>query len=347
MEILLLNTTIVAIVSLILLCLFLIRRSKNVHPKEPPTLPGAWPVLGHLPLLSGSETPHKTLGALADQHGPIFTIKLGSTHALVISNSETAKECYTKNDIVVSSRPKPVAVELMSYNQAFIGWAPYGSYWREIRKVVTTAFLSSRRIEQMSQIRVSEIRTSIHELVDVWSNRKNNEPQSEYVMVELKQWFAQLTLNMILRLLVGERYFGATGSAAGEEKAERCLRNVREFMRLMGTFTVADAVPWLRWLDFGGYEKAMKETAEEFDKMLIEWLAEHRQRRALGEKGVDDRDFMDVMLSVLKDREIEGVDADTIYKATTLVCISFCVCMLNCGYGRGCCCIAELQTNAG
>ncbi|XP_058773183.1 cytochrome P450 82A1 [Vicia villosa] len=324
-----LDTTTIAFISLISLLFFLFRFSKVSHTKEPPTISGSWPLLGHLPLMRNTQTPHKTLGSLVDKYGPIFTIKLGATNALVLSNWELAKECFTKNDIVVSSRPKPVAVELMSYNQAFIGWAPYGAYWRQLRKIVTLEILSNRRVELLSHIRVSEVQTSIKELVNVWSNQVSLQPillddtksssTNDYVSVELKKWFAQLTLNMVLRMVVGKRCFGDVDEA-NKEEAKRFLENIRDFMRLIGTFTVGDGVPFLKWLDLGGHEKQMKKCAKKFDEMLNEWLEEHREKKGLGsdDKVVGERDFMDAMLLVLKDKPIEEFDVDTIIKATTL-----------------------------
>ncbi|KAI5443214.1 hypothetical protein KIW84_012030, partial [Lathyrus oleraceus] len=60
--------------------------------------------------------------------------------------------------------------------------------------------------------------------------------------------------------------------------------------------------------------------AKKFDVMLNEWLEEHREKKGLGseDKVVGERDFMDAMLLVLKDKPIEGFDVDTIIKATTL-----------------------------
>ena len=77
------------------------------------------------------------------------------------------------------------------------------------------------------------------------------------------------------------------------------------------------------WLDFGGYEKAMKRTAKEFDHVVQGWVEEHKRRKDSGEaKG--HRDFMDVMLSVVaEDKEISKYDADTITKAQCLVSFFF------------------------
>jgi hypothetical protein len=188
------NVTTIGFISFIFLVyLFHILPSKDVKKgREPPMASGSWPILGHLLVLGGSKTPHKTLGTMANKYGPLFTIKLGTKRALVLSNWEMAKECYTINDAAVSSRSKLVAIEHIAYNQASFGFAPYGSYWREMRKIVSI-FLSNRRMEQLSHVRVAEVKTSIKELFHVWSSKKND---SGYLLVEMKQWFSQLVFNI-------------------------------------------------------------------------------------------------------------------------------------------------------
>ncbi|KAL9323386.1 hypothetical protein ACSQ67_008243 [Phaseolus vulgaris] len=308
-----LNTTTIALLSLIIFCLFFYNPFKFFQSKEAPTVAGAWPILGHLPLLSGSKTPHRTLGALADKYGPIFTIKIGSKKALIINNWEIAKECFTTIDMVVSSRPKLLASEVMGYNHAMFGFAPYGPYWRELRKITTLEILTTRRVEQLQHVRVSELQNWIKQLYNVWCSQKS---ESGYALVELKQWFSHLAFNMVLQMVVGKRYFG--GENLEDEKAQRCVRAMGEFMRLFGVFTVGEFVPWLRWFDFGGHEKAMKATAKELDSIIGEELEEHRKRKGLGEKDDEAKDFMDVMISLLDGRSIEGIDADTMIKSTVL-----------------------------
>jgi hypothetical protein len=83
-------------------------------------------------------------------------------------------------------------------------------------------------------------------------------------------------------------------------------------------FVVSDTIPCLGWLDLGGHEKAMKKAAKELDGLLGKWLEEHKCKRAAGEDK-EEKDFMDVMLSVLDGKDIAGYDADTINKATCLV----------------------------
>ncbi|MED6115720.1 hypothetical protein PIB30_093397, partial [Stylosanthes scabra] len=319
------STMIFSLIIIILSYLSLYRPFKvgNNKPREPPMVAGAWPILGHLPLFHGSRSQplHITLAAMADKYGPVFTVKLGSKKIVVLSNSEMAKECFTKNDAVASSRPNLVSFERLGYNGAMIGFTPYSPYWRELRKFSNLELLSNRRIELLSHVRVSEVRASTKELLNLWSTQKD---ESGYVLVDIKQWFAELTFNMVLRMVAGKRFFGAMDSES-EEKANKFLKTMREMMRLMGLFTVGDAIPSLRLLDLGGHEKAMKKTAEELDLILSGWLDEHRQKIGLldekdsGEER--EHDFIDVMLSVFSDTKIDAFDADTIYKATILVCL--------------------------
>ena len=314
-----LNTAIVGVIAIILFSHYLLRRSRVGLYKTPPIPEGAWPIIGHLPLLGGTKPPYKTLGAMADQCGPIFTIQLGLRRALVLSSWEIAKECFTTNDLAVSSRPQLVATKHMGYNSAVFGFAPHGPYWREVRKIANLELLSNCRLQQLSYVRVSEVETSLKELYTLWTKRKN---ESGQILVELKQWFGDLTLNLILRMVAGKRYYGDHSDAGDKEVARRCQKAIGELIRFLGLFVVSDAIPCLGWLDFGGHEKAMKKTAKELDSIFGEWLEEHKQKRASCEsKGP--QDFMDVMLSVLDGKDLGGFDADTINKATSMVRIPF------------------------
>lgn len=308
----LLNSAGVGLLTLVLLSFFILRKSKAENGNEPPLAGGGWPIIGHLPLFTGSQLPHINLGSMADKYGPIFTIRIGSVRALVVSNWKTAKECFITNDIAVSTRPRFVAIEHLSYNQAMFSFSPYGSYWREVRKIATLELLSNRRIELQRDIRVSELETFITGLFHAWTNKKDK--TSQLALIEMKQWFEEVILNTALRMIAGKRYLRESA------EARRFLKAIEDYFHLLGLSVVGDAIPCLRWLDLGGYEKAMKENAKELDEILGEWLEEHRHQRGLGE-GKGDGDFMDVMLSILDGTELGGFDSDTIIKATTLVCL--------------------------
>ncbi|KAK3016554.1 hypothetical protein RJ639_005815 [Escallonia herrerae] len=296
---------------LIFLCHYFLQ-APNVAKRMPPEAARAWPIIGHLHLLGGSQLLQQTLGSLADIYGPIFTIKLGVHRALVVSDWKMAKECLTTNDVVFASRPKSMASELMGYNYAMIGLSPYGPYWRQVRKVVMLEFLSGRRIEMLAPIRVAEVKESMGDIYRRWVENKDG---SDMAKMEMKQWFGTLSMNIAVKPLVGKRYSDTV------KEGDRFPEAMRKFIELLGTFVVSDSVPFLRWLDLGGYEKEMKKVAKEMDGVVQGWLEEHKMKRRSGNANGEQQDFMDVLLSALygsSDEHLEGVDADTIIKATCL-----------------------------
>ncbi|XP_047328120.1 cytochrome P450 CYP82D47-like [Impatiens glandulifera] len=292
----------------------------GAHPtlKKPPEPSGAWPVLGHLRLLRGPKPFHITLSEMADKYGPIFSIRLGLRRAIVVSNWELAKELSTTHDLAVASRPQMLAAKYLGYNYAMFAFSPYGSYWREIRKFVSLELLSARRLNLLEHIRVSETRASIQRLYKLWADKRDDftlNTHTSGVLVEMRRWISDLTTNVIFMMIFGKRY---SGDDLDKEEARKCQMIFKKFTYLFGANVMGDMIPWLRWLDIGSHEKSMKETSKEYDNLLRQWLEEHHDRqmdsKAQG-KGVE-QDFMDVMISMLKDANIDGYDADTINKAT-------------------------------
>nr|GMD77820.1 cytochrome P450 CYP82D47-like [Ipomoea batatas] len=204
--------------------------------KLAPLVPGALPIIGHLHLLAGGKkTPtHLILASMADKYDPIFRLRLGSVPVLVVSDSKIAKECFTAKDKELATRPKLLASEIMGYNYSMFGIAPYGEYWREIRKIVLLELLSNRRIEMFRKVRESHVRKAIKRTFDHWSH--NKDPNSGAVVVEMRQWFSRLIVNLSIAMLFGEE-------EVGEES--QLLKSIRSLLELFGEMPVSDFIPWL------------------------------------------------------------------------------------------------------
>ncbi|MFQ6642101.1 hypothetical protein Gotur_017320 [Gossypium turneri] len=265
-------TSIAASIAFPLLSLFsflsISRRNTNSK-KIAPEAGRAWPTLAHLPILGGPQPPHISLGTMADKYGRMFTIKLGVRRALVVSSWEIAKECLTIHDKAFATRPKAVAQELLSYNHAMIATAPYGPYWRQMRKFATIELLSNHRLNLLKHVRESEVKTSLQQLYQLWNKKKSS--NYDKVLVEMKRWFRDVIFNALLIMVVGKQI---PNPYEGVETME--WKNlVHEFFELPRKFVVADALPFLRWLDIGGEEKLMKKTfvlaAEDTTSITMTW----------------------------------------------------------------------------
>ncbi|KAI3785521.1 hypothetical protein L1987_44640 [Smallanthus sonchifolius] len=315
------NYILLAGASALILALYflsLIPKTSKHKGKAVPEASGAWPIVGHFNLFRGSsDLPHRSLAAMAVKYGPIFAVRLGIHKVLVVHSWQVAKEIFTTHDVIISNRPKYLASKILGYNYGMFGFTPYGPYWREIRRIVSLELLSSRRLEQLKHVRISELDYSIKNLYALWKEKKDEEGK---VLVEMKKWFGEFNMNVILRMVAGKRYSGATNGEEDEEM-KRSREVMREFFHFLGLFVVADALPFLGWLDLGGHEKAMRRVALEIDSMAGKWLHEHRSKRN-SKEAVEQKDFIDVMISAVETQGLTEYDSDTVIKSTAMVLIA-------------------------
>nr|GMD69137.1 cytochrome P450 82C4-like [Ipomoea batatas] len=288
----------------------------------PPVVPGAWPLIGHLrQLTSGKEPLIRTLGALADKYGPIFTVRIGMQPSVIISSWETARDCFSTNDKILADRPPSCAGKYLGYDYAVLPFTLYSPYWRNMRKLVVVELLSNNTLEKLKHVWMSELEANIKELYTLVLDDVNFRPRK----VDMSEWFGHLTLNLIVKLIGGRRYKYRPKDGAEEADEEaRCMTKVfKEIMRLVGEFAPADVffpTGLVRWLDFGGQIASMKQVSKAMDDILQNWIKDHVERREM--KGEDDRDFIDVMLSVIDNKFQSGDHSytrETIIKAASLV----------------------------
>ncbi|KAE8679674.1 putative cytochrome P450 [Hibiscus syriacus] len=184
------------------------------------------PLIGHLHLLSGKETVCKKLATMADKYGPLFSLKLG-----------------TRNP------PSFGGGRHMGYNNSIFALAPYGEYWRNIRKMVTIELLSSHRLEKIKHIRFSEMDYYIKDLYGLSRSGAGN-----CAKVTISEALEQFTFNINLRMLVGKRFSGSTYAEVNSEP-RRYEKAIKQAIYLFGIFVLADALPYLECMDIQGHTR--------------------------------------------------------------------------------------------
>ncbi|XP_009112368.2 cytochrome P450 81Q32-like [Brassica rapa] len=242
---------------------YLFRSKKNL----PPT-PVGFPVIGHLHLLK--EPVHRCLRDLSQNLGPVFSLKLGSCRAVVVTSASAAEEFLThQNDIVFANRPISTLGVYVGYNNTVVTAAPYGEHWRNLRRICTLEIFSAARLKESFEIRRDEVRALLRTI-----HTETTLGGDSFVRLELRPLLSGLTFNIVMRMVAGKRYYGEAN-----EEAEEVRELISEAFEVGGFTYVGDFLPILKLLDFDGYVKRGKRLGSKLDVFLQKLVDEHRQNR--------------------------------------------------------------------
>ncbi|TKY68162.1 steroid 17alpha-monooxygenase or 17alpha-hydroxyprogesterone aldolase [Spatholobus suberectus] len=264
--------------------------SNNLHlPPSPPSIP----LIGHLHLLTPSL--HKSLQTLSSKHGPLLHLRLGpSRRLLLVSSAAVSADVFKTHDLAFSSRPAFAFAEKLPFGTSGFITAPYGPYWRFVKKLCVTELLSTRQLERSKSIRREEIARSIKRVL---------ENARESVALDLGSELMKLTNNVTCRMAM------STSCSEKCEDAERIRKLVKESFELAAKLCFGDVLGPLKELSFWLYGKKALDVSTRYDELLEKVLKEHEHKRLLRKNGhcgdESERDLMDILLDVYDDAHAE------------------------------------------
>ena len=223
------------LVSPFLLSLFLLfilvskSRSRLKLPPSPPRLP----LIGNLHQLGTH--PHRALQALSKKYGALMLLQLGQVPTLVVSSADMVKEIIKKHDITFSNRPKTTAADIILYGCQDVGFAPYGEYWRQTRKISVVELLSLKRVQQFQNVR-EEVTTALVERI------RRVRQSSKDSSINLSEMLIAASNNILSRCVFGRNFADEGGWSRFGELS-------RKFLVSMMAFSVGGYFPSLRYVD--------------------------------------------------------------------------------------------------
>lgn len=138
----------------------------------PPSPRFCLPIIGHLHLLRQQPLIHHTLRRLSHSLGPVFSLRLGSRLAVIVSSPTAVEECFlTKNDIVLANRPRLIMGKYVAYDYTAMVVAPYGDHWRNLRRITSLEVLSTSRLNGSAEIRQNELKRLLQKLHGLYVER--------------------------------------------------------------------------------------------------------------------------------------------------------------------------------
>lgn len=232
----------------------------------PPT-PFSLPIFGHLYLFK--RPLHRTLSKISHRYGPIVFLRFGSRPVILVSSLSVAEECFSKNDIIFANRPRLLIGKCLGYNFTTVAWSPYGDHWRNLRRISSLELLSAHRIQTLSSLHLEEVKSLICGLL----NRQDD-------IVDMRTAFSEFTLNLMMRMISGKRYYGDNVSDLEEAKRFRHIQ--KETFRLSAS-TLGDYLQFMRWFgNFKRWEKSMMELQRERDGFMQSLIEEHKNQMKSG-----------------------------------------------------------------
>ncbi|KAL1537172.1 salviol synthase-like [Salvia divinorum] len=271
----------------VLVFVFVLFRTNNLKYRNLP--PGPWklPFIGNLHLLSGSAPPHHVLSNLATKHGPLVHLKLGEISAVVVSSADTAEHFLKANDVVFASRPSLLAPEINCYGNTDIAFAPYGDYWRQLRKICSLQLFTAKRVLSFRPIREEEV-----------SELCKSVALNAGSAINLTEKVGATNLNIMVRAAFGKN------SGGGEVSELNSI--IKEAQEFVSCFNIVDVYPSWRLLRvFSGMRRKIMKHHEQLNKILDSIIEERKKAKGNDEDGDGDRDLLDVLLRLQGDGSLQ------------------------------------------
>ncbi|KAK7388850.1 hypothetical protein VNO78_23677 [Psophocarpus tetragonolobus] len=283
----------------------------KIRVKGKPAIPGpsGLPVVGLVGAFTGPlALTHRVLAKMAEAYDakPLMAFSVGFTPFIISSHPNTAKEILSSS--AFADRPvKESAYELLFHRA--MGFAPYGEYWRNLRRISATHMFSPKRIAASAAFR-AQVGTQM--MKDIMSKSQDGE-------VEVRKVLHFGSLNNVMKSVFGKSYvFGEGGDGCELEEL------VSEGYELLGVFNWTDHFPLLGCLDLQGVRKRCRSLVERVNVFVGKIISDHRVRAAQGSAG--DADFVDVLLDFEKDNKLQHSDMvavlwEMIFRGTDTVAI--------------------------
>lgn len=231
-------------------------------------------------------------------------LNLGHTPTLVVSSADIAKQMVKSHDVVFSNRAQTTATEIFFYKFRDVGFAPYGEYWRQVKKISVLELLSVKRVESFKYVRDEEVQSLVDTIrLSCLEGRD----------VNLTLMLQNVVNDIVSRCVLGRK---------AEEKNRDGVKFgevSRQVMNLITAFCVGDFFPGLKWMDVvSGLVGRINTCFKALDSLFDEAIEEHR--RCVDDDDVSDRkDFVHILLQLQKDNLLDIELTQNDIKALLLV----------------------------
>lgn len=176
---------------------FLFVKHRKNEPINPPPGPKGLPIIGNLHQFDPSKPAHLYFAKLAKIYGPILSLRLGQRTMVVIQSAKVAKQVLQAPHNNFCNRLITAGAQRLSYNGLDVVFAPYGDYYREVKKLFVVHVLSTKRVQSFTPIRQEEVSRIVRKISTLSSDSK---------VVNLSELAVSYTTSILCRIAFSKRY---------------------------------------------------------------------------------------------------------------------------------------------
>ncbi|KAB2054378.1 hypothetical protein ES319_A12G251300v1 [Gossypium barbadense] len=278
--------------------------TKRAASKAKNTIPGprGFPIVGSMNLMVNLA--HRKLSTTANcfRARRLMAFSLGDTRVIITCNPDVAKEIL--NSSVFADRPVKESAYSLMFNRA-IGFAPYGVYWRTLRRIAATHLFCPKQISSTEAQRLD----IASQMVSIIACRRGE--------FTIRNMLKKASLNNMMCSVFGTKYQLESSNTETEELGQL----VEEGYDLLGNLNWSDHLPWLACLDLQNIRLRCSELVPRVNKFVNKIIQEH-----ILKTGSRTPDFVDVLLSLngpdrLSDNDMIAVLWEMIFRGTDTVAV--------------------------
>lgn len=252
----------------------------------PPSPKGRMPIIGHLHLMDDNEAAHRTFARISDQNGPLTMVYMGSRPTLLVSTAAMAEQLLKHNDQAFASRPFLTAGKTLGMDFKSIVFAPFGDYYKHLRKVYTVELLSPKRVALSQVLRQIEVK---HVMGSVLAGHQAGGP------VNMTSMLQEMGIDNLVRMIFAKPHMGDTECLTREEMST--LKGVvKEAVNLAGVIYAGDFIPLLDIYDFTGHKTKLRKLAARMLEIAMSLIEKHKSNEGPN-VDADKLNLVDILLS--------------------------------------------------
>ncbi|KAF6146789.1 hypothetical protein GIB67_007503 [Kingdonia uniflora] len=270
-----------------------------------PPGPKAWPIVGNIFQLSWAP-PHVAFKQLAEKHGPIMTIQLGAMTTVVVSTNDAAREMFKNHDVVLAGRKIYESMKGNFGNEGSLITSQYGPHWRMLRRISTSEFFVTSRLDAMQSVRSACIDRMVQYVEDASGCGTNS--------IDVGKFIFLMAFNLIGNLMFSRDLVDPKSKRGGA-----FFHHANKVMEYAGKPNVADFLPILRLLDPQGIRrKTQLHVGRAFD-IAGGIIKERMESKGMEGHENKKKDFLDVLLEFHGD----GAEEPSSFSSRTINVIVF------------------------